>query len=111
MPPKRILIMSGGTDAQNMPGICVGHHLQKRGCDVVWLVHPERMEGDLVPKAGIPLRAMRFSGVRGKGLVSLIKLPFTLLSAALQARKVIKDVRPDVILGMGGYVAFPGGII
>lgn len=106
-----LLIMAGGTGGHIMPGLAVAHEMKRRGWHVSWLGHPERMEGRLVPAQGFELVPLRFSGVRGKGMLALIKLPLTLASACLQAGKALKRVRPDVVLGMGGYVAFPGGIM
>lgn len=105
-----IVIMAGGTGGHIMPGLAVAKYLQHRGWDVHWMGHPERMEGKLVAQYGLPLLPLRFAGVRGKGLLTLLKLPFTLLSACLQAKRHLAQVRPDVVLGMGGYVAFPGGV-
>lgn len=108
---KTLLIMAGGTGGHIMPGLAVAHEMRARGWKVIWLGHPERMEGKLVPEHGFQLKALRFAGVRGKGAVSLLKLPFTLIRACLAARRVLQEVRPDVVLGMGGYVAFPGGLM
>lgn len=108
---KKILIMAGGTGGHIMPGLAVADELRSRGWSITWVGNPERMEGRLVPKKGYPLEALRFNGVRGKRLSTLIKLPFTLLSAFLQARRILKKVQPDVVLGMGGYVSFPAGMM
>lgn len=107
---KTLLIMAGGTGGHIMPGLAVAKTMQQRGWNVVWLGHPERMEGRLVPPQHIPLEPLRFAGVRGKGLATLLKLPFTLTRAVCSARRSLKRIQPDVVLGMGGYVAFPGGV-
>lgn len=106
-----LMIMAGGTGGHIMPGLAVAREMQARGWSVVWLGHPERMEGRLVPAEGIRLVPLRFAGLRGKGLSALLKLPFTLSGACLQARRALRQERPDVVLGMGGYVAFPGGVM
>lgn len=106
-----LLIMAGGTGGHIMPGLAVAHEMKTRGWRVVWLGHPERMEGQLVPMHDVELEALRFSGLRGKGLIALLKLPITLTLACLQANAVLRRLRPDVVLGMGGYVAFPGGVV
>jgi len=105
------LIMAGGTGGHIMPGLAVADTLRARGWRVLWLGHPDRMEGRLVPDRGIELVPLRFAGVRGKGLVALFKLPFLLLGAFAQAWRRLSALRPDVVLGMGGYVAFPGGMM
>lgn len=111
MSTRTLLIMAGGTGGHIMPGLAVAHEMRHRGWQVRWMGHPDRMEGRLVPQQQIPLEPLRFSGVRGKGAMALLKLPFSLLSACRQARQVLRSVRPDVVLGMGGYVAFPGGLM
>ena len=110
MSAPTLLIMAGGTGGHIMPGLAVAHEMQARGWRVLWLGHPERMEGRLVPAQGFELLPLRFSGVRGKGVMALLKLPFTLGRAAWQAHRTLRSIRPDVVLGMGGYVAFPGGL-
>src|SRR3546814_19293122 len=94
-----------------MPGLAVAQEMRRRGWRVVWLGHPRRMEGRLVPEYGFDLEPLEFSGVRGKGLAALAKLPFTLLGACWQAFRALRKIDPDVVLGMGGYVAFPGGMM
>lgn len=111
MTTRTLLIMAGGTGGHIMPGLAVAHEMQARGWRVLWLGHPERMEGRLVPPQGFELVPLRFSGLRGKGLATLLRLPFTLTRACWQTRRHLAQIRPDVVLGMGGYVAFPGGIM
>ena len=111
MSARTILIMAGGTGGHIMPGLAVAHELKQRGWQVVWLGHPDRMEGRIVPQHDIPLEPLRFSGVRGKGAAALLKLPFALAGACRQASRALRSVQPDVVLGMGGYVAFPGGLM
>lgn len=106
-----LLIMAGGTGGHIMPGLAVAHEMRARGWKVFWLGHPDRMEGRLVPVQGYELVPLRFSGLRGKGMMALLKLPFTLFGACMQARSALRRIRPDVVLGMGGYVAFPGGLM
>lgn len=111
MTAPKILIMAGGTGGHIMPGLAVAQALREKGWQVSWLGNPERMEGRLVTAHGIDLEPLYFNGVRGKGVTTLIKLPFTLASAFWQARKVLRKYKPDLVLGMGGYVAFPGGVM
>ncbi|MVW80800.1 undecaprenyldiphospho-muramoylpentapeptide beta-N-acetylglucosaminyltransferase [Bordetella sp. 02P26C-1] len=111
MTAPTILIMAGGTGGHIMPGLAVAQVLLDRGWRVLWLGNPDKMEGRLVPARGIELVPMQFQGVRGRGATALIKLPFLLARAGLQAWQRLSQVRPDVVLGMGGYVAFPGGMV
>jgi UDP-N-acetylglucosamine--N-acetylmuramyl-(pentapeptide) pyrophosphoryl-undecaprenol N-acetylglucosamine transferase len=106
-----VLIMAGGTGGHIMPGLAVAEVLRKRGWAVHWLGNPEKMEGKLVPAAGYPLAVLRFAGFRGRGLVAKLKAPFLLLRALTQAWQQFSTIRPNVVLGMGGYVAFPGGVV
>ncbi|HLU15251.1 MAG TPA: undecaprenyldiphospho-muramoylpentapeptide beta-N-acetylglucosaminyltransferase [Burkholderiaceae bacterium] len=111
MTTPTLLVMAGGTGGHIMPGLAVAQELKRRGWNIAWLGNPERMEGHLVPSYGFELHALDFGGVRGKGPLALLKLPFALLRAGWQAHRIFRRVRPDVVLGMGGYVAFPGGLV
>lgn len=111
MSAPSILIMAGGTGGHIMPGLAVAEALRDRGWQVQWLGNPERMEGRLVPEHGIELLPLDFGGVRGKGPMALLKLPFTLTAACLHVRRLLRKHSPDVVLGMGGYAAFPGGLM
>ncbi|PJX22445.1 undecaprenyldiphospho-muramoylpentapeptide beta-N-acetylglucosaminyltransferase [Advenella sp. S44] len=108
---RTLLVMAGGTGGHIMPGLAVAAQMRERGWQVAWLGNPEKMEGRLVSAAGITLLPLHFAGLRGKGLVALLKLPFMLGKACLQARRAIRQCRPTVVLGMGGYVAVPGGLM
>lgn len=109
--PKRALIMAGGTGGHIMPGLAVATELKNRGWEVRWLGNPEKMEGRLVPKHGFELIPMEFAGLRGKGVMALVKLPFVLLKACLAARRALTIAKPDIVIGMGGYVSFPGSLM
>ncbi len=108
---RTILIMAGGTGGHIYPGLAVADALRAQGWNVVWLGAPNSMEAELVPKHGYPVAWVNFSGVRGKGLMRLLTLPFTLLRALGQSADAIFRHRPDVILGMGGYITMPGGLM
>ncbi|MGC7560607.1 undecaprenyldiphospho-muramoylpentapeptide beta-N-acetylglucosaminyltransferase [Pasteurella sp. PK-2025] len=107
---KKLLVMAGGTGGHVFPAIAVAQHLQKQGWEICWLGTKDRMEAQLVPKHGIPIQFIQISGLRGKGLTALLKAPFAIFRAILQARKIIKTYQPNAVLGMGGYVSGPGGI-
>ncbi|KAG0162786.1 hypothetical protein DFQ30_001285 [Apophysomyces sp. BC1015] len=85
--------------------------MQARGWRIVWLGNPNGMEATLVPKYGIAVEFVRFGGVRGKGMATKLRLPPNLLRACVQSRAVLSRVRPDVVLGMGGYITFPAGLM
>jgi len=108
---RTILIMAGGTGGHIYPGLAVADALRAQGWNIVWLGAPNSMEAELVPKHGYPVAWVNFSGVRGKGLMRLLTLPFTLLRALGQSADAIFRHRPDVVLGMGGYITMPGGLM
>ncbi len=105
------LIMAGGTGGHIFPGLAVAEALRRRGWRVHWLGAPDSMESRLVPKRGFALELIDFSGVRGKGLKPLFLLPLRLLKAFWQALQVVRRVQPDVLVGLGGYITFPGGMM
>lgn len=104
------LIMAGGTGGHIFPGLAVAQALRERGWRVHWLGTPGSMESRLVPGQGIALELIDFSGVRGKGLLAWAGLPWRLARALWQALRVVRRVQPQVLLGFGGYVTFPGGV-
>ena len=108
---RTILIMAGGTGGHIYPGLAVADALRAQGWNIVWLGAPNSMEAELVPKHGYPVAWVNFSGVRGKGVMRLLTLPFTLLRALGQSADAIFRHRPDVVLGMGGYITMPGGLM
>ena len=105
------MIMAGGTGGHIFPALAVAEHLRERGCTVVWLGSRAGMEARLVAPRGYTMAWIRFSGVRGKGLLRLATLPLELLLAFWQSATAIFAHRPDALLGMGGYVSFPGGMM
>ena len=111
MTQKTALIMAGGTGGHIFPGLAVAQALRDKGWRVHWLGAPGSMESRLVPARGIPLELVEFGGVRGKGLKTLAVLPFKLLRAFWQSLQVVRRVKPDVVLGLGGYITFPGGMM
>jgi UDP-N-acetylglucosamine--N-acetylmuramyl-(pentapeptide) pyrophosphoryl-undecaprenol N-acetylglucosamine transferase len=108
---RTILIMAGGTGGHVFPALAVAEEMRGRGWNVVWLGAEGGMEATLVPQHGFVLETIRFRGVRGKGLLRWALLPLALLVAFWQSARVIFRVRPDVVLGMGGFAAFPGGMM
>lgn len=106
-----LMLMAGGTGGHIFPGLAVAHYMRDRGWEVVWLGNQCGMEGKLVPEHGFRMCHISFSGVRGKGLLVKILLPFVLLRALYQSYRIMRTIRPNVVLGMGGYITFPGGII
>ncbi len=105
------MIMAGGTGGHVFPGLAVADHLREAGWRVVWLGTKTGMEATLVPKHGYHMEWVNFSGLRGRGAVALFVLPLTLLVAFWQSARAIFAHRPDVVLGMGGYISFPGGMM
>jgi UDP-N-acetylglucosamine--N-acetylmuramyl-(pentapeptide) pyrophosphoryl-undecaprenol N-acetylglucosamine transferase len=111
MTERCALVMAGGTGGHIFPGLAVAEALRARGWRVHWLGAPNSMESQLVPPRGIPLETIDFGGVRGKGLTTLVFLPLKLLRAFWQSIQVVRRVRPQVVVGLGGYITFPGGMM
>ena len=111
MSPKCALVMAGGTGGHIFPGLAVAEALREAGWRVHWLGAPNSMESQLVPPRGFTFEAVSFGGVRGKGLKTLLVLPLKLLRAFWQSWQVVRRVKPDVVLGLGGYITFPGGMM
>ena len=105
------LIMAGGTGGHIFPGLAVAEALRDKGWRVHWLGTPGSMESELVPARGFSVEMIDFNGVRGKGLSALFLLPWRLCKAFVQSLAVMQRVKPDVVVGMGGYVSFPGGMM
>lgn len=108
---RTIMIMAGGTGGHIFPALSVAEYLRGQGWNVVWLGSRNGMEARVVPAEGYAMAWIRFSGLRGKGWLRKVLLPLNLLIAFWQSARAIFRHRPDVVLGMGGYVAFPGGMM
>jgi len=108
---KTLLVMAGGTGGHVFPGLAVADLLKSRGWRVVWMGNPDGMEANLVPSRGYEMAWVRFGALRGKGLLRKLMLPVALLSGFWQAWREIRRIKPDVVLGMGGYISFPGGMM
>ena len=109
--PAQALIMAGGTGGHIFPGLAVAQGLKAQGWCVHWLGgEAPSMESDLVPKAGFEYHPLNFKGVRGKGCVRMISAPFAVLQALAHSIQIIRAVRPQVVLGFGGYISLPGGL-
>src|SRR5215472_4551682 len=109
--PRTVMIAAGGTGGHVFPGLAVADALRASGWRVVWLGSQSGMEAALVGKRGYDMAAVKFSGVRGKGPVAVFLLPLRLLVAFWESARAILARRPDVVLGMGGYMSFPGGMM
>ncbi len=107
---NKILIMAGGTGGHIFPGLAVADHLVAEGWEVCWLGTSQRMEATLVPERGYKIRFIPVAGVRGNGLKRLLLAPLMIMQSIIQAIKVIREEKPSVVLGMGGFASGPGGI-
>jgi UDP-N-acetylglucosamine--N-acetylmuramyl-(pentapeptide) pyrophosphoryl-undecaprenol N-acetylglucosamine transferase len=108
---RTILIMAGGTGGHIFPGLAVAERMRAAGWDVVWMGAKSGMEARIVPQRGYRMAWIRARALRGKGLLAKLLLPANLLVSFWESARAIFGVRPDVVLGMGGYVAFPGGMM
>ncbi len=108
--PPKLLVMAGGTGGHIFPGLAVADMLKQQGWQIHWLGTADKMEAQLVPEHGYDISFINISGLRNKGLLSWLKLPFKLMASLWQGVRVIKTIKPDVVLGMGGYASAPGGL-
>ncbi|MGG7603776.1 undecaprenyldiphospho-muramoylpentapeptide beta-N-acetylglucosaminyltransferase [Massilia sp. BKSP1R2A-1] len=108
---KKLMIMAAGTGGHIFPGIAIAQTMRARGWEVSWLGTAHGMETDLVPKAGIPMDSIDFAGLRGKGLKHTITGAFKMLGSFVSCRRYLAKRAPSVVLGMGGYVTVPGGMM
>ena len=106
-----ILIMAAGSGGHIFPGLAIAAELEKRGWTVHWMGTPWGMENRIVGEVGYPMTTVNISGVRGKGASAWLFLPFRILVSFCQATFALLRIRPDVVLSLGGYVSFPGGMM
>ena len=107
---KKFLVMAGGTGGHVFPALAVAKALQDQGASVEWLGTQRGIESQLIPAAEIPLHFITVEGIRGRGRAALLKAPLQISKAILQARRVVKEVSPDAVLGFGGFATGPGGV-
>jgi UDP-N-acetylglucosamine--N-acetylmuramyl-(pentapeptide) pyrophosphoryl-undecaprenol N-acetylglucosamine transferase len=106
---KRLLIMAAGTGGHIFPGLAIADTMKARGWQVSWLGTTHGMEGDIVPKHGIEMDTIAFRGVRGKGLMHTLRGVLRVIPSLVNCFQIMARRKPDVVLGMGGYVTVPGG--
>lgn len=107
---RRVLIMAGGTGGHVFPALAVADALREQKCDVFWMGTENGIEAKLVPTAGYPLTFIHVKGLRGNGLLGWLVAPFKVVKAVAEALKAIKKIKPDVVLGLGGFASGPGGL-
>ena len=108
---KPILVMAGGTGGHVFPALAVAECLRQRGESIVWLGTRTGIEARVVPAADFAIEWLSVQGLRGKGVITLILAPFRLLRACWQALRLLRRLRPKAVLGMGGFVSGPGGLM
>lgn len=108
---KQLVVMAAGTGGHVIPGLAVAREMQARGWQVSWLGTTQGMENRLVPPSGIALDVIGFNGLRGNGLVHTLTGGLRLLVAFWQCLRILRRRQATAVLGMGGYVCFPGGLM
>ncbi|URJ25408.1 undecaprenyldiphospho-muramoylpentapeptide beta-N-acetylglucosaminyltransferase [Candidatus Blochmannia ocreatus (nom. nud.)] len=107
---KTIMIAAGGSGGHIYPGLSVAHYLISCGYKIIWVGSPNRIESTLVPKNKINIKFIRVKPWYGEKIYVKCVMPIFILSGIYQAQKVIKNCKPDIVLGMGGYVSGPVGL-
>ncbi len=107
---KRLLIMAAGTGGHVYPALATAQIMQQQGWQVEWLGTGRGIESRLVPAAGLTLHCIDIVGLRGKGRLSLLAAPWRLVKSFVQAFRLLGKYQPHCVLGMGGFVAGPGGL-
>ena len=111
MSAKTLMVMAGGTGGHVYPAIAVADYLKLKGWNIVWLATELGMENRLIEGKGYQKAMMTMQGVRGKGLLGWVLLPIKLAKALTQSFDAMQKYQPNVVLGMGGFAAFPGGLM
>lgn len=109
--PRHLVIMAAGTGGHIMPGLAVAEDMKRRGWTVSWLGTENGMENRLVPPAGIELDKITFSGLRGKGFKGGLQGALKLVKSFAECWSILRKRQATAVLGMGGYVCFPGGLM
>ena len=105
------LVMAGGTGGHIFPGLALAHVLRTAGWRTHWLGASHSMESRIVEPQGFSFEAIAFQGVRGKGILTMLKAPWRLAKALRQSYVVLRRVKPDIVIGFGGYISFPAGLM
>jgi UDP-N-acetylglucosamine--N-acetylmuramyl-(pentapeptide) pyrophosphoryl-undecaprenol N-acetylglucosamine transferase len=108
---KHLMVMAAGTGGHIFPGLAIADTMRARGWQVSWLGTQRGMEAEIVPRHGLAFDAIDFSGLRGKGLMHTVTGVFKLAAGFVRCRAILRARAPDVVLGMGGYVTVPGGLM
>jgi len=108
---SHLLIMAAGTGGHIFPGLAIADTMRARGWKISWLGTTHGMEADIVPRHGVDFDAINFSGLRGKGLLHSAVGVLKLMNSFVQCFAIMRRRKPDVVLGMGGYVTVPGGLM
>lgn len=106
-----IIVMAGGTGGHVFPALAVAKHLANSGYRIIWVGNRTGMEAELVPRHGFEMAWVSFSGLRGKGLMAKLMLPFNLIVAFAQSIGILMRFKPKAVIGFGGYISFPGGMM
>ncbi len=107
---KPVLIMAGGTGGHVYPALAIADYLKACGIDLCWLGTPNGLESRVVPQNNIELLTIKISGLRGKHVFRWVLAPFTIMAAIVSSLKIMINLKPSLVIGLGGFVSGPGGI-
>jgi len=108
---KKVLMMAGGTGGHIFPALAIAEEMRQRHLQIIWLGTRNGMENRLVPENNYPIEYIDITGLRGKGLFSLLSIPYKLSRALIQTFLIFRRIKPDLTVGMGGFVSGPGGLV
>ncbi|MDU0810633.1 MAG: undecaprenyldiphospho-muramoylpentapeptide beta-N-acetylglucosaminyltransferase [Burkholderia sp.] len=108
---RTLMILAGSTGGHVFAGLAIARRMKEHGWHIVWLGNQNGIEATLVAKYKIPMEHVQFVGFRGKGIKTKLVLPLSILYACWQSLAALRRSKPNVVLGMGGYITFPAGLI
>ncbi len=106
-----VMILAGGTGGHVFPALAVAKQIEQQNVPIIWVGTKRGIESKIVAQAGYRIEWIVVSGLRGKSFVTYIMAPIKLILAGLQSLWLLLKYRPCAVLGMGGFVAGPAGLM
>lgn len=105
----RVIVAAGGTGGHIYPALAIIERIKKENkkCEVLYLGTTDRMEKDIVPKRGIPFRGLEIKGLDRKHILNNFSVLKKFFRAIKDAKDIIREFKPDIVIGVGGYITAP----